>query len=882
MLGDEIPKQYEPHEVEKHWYKFWEENNLFRADVDQVKKTFSIVIPPPNVTGELHMGHALNSILQDSLCRFKKMNGYSVLWLPGTDHAGIATQNVVERQLVSEGTSRHELGREKFVERVWDWRSKYGDRIINQLKRLGASCDWSRERFTMDEGLSLAVKQVFVRLYKEGFIYRGDYIVNWCPRCHTAISDLEVEHNEENGSLYHINYPFLNGAGHITVATTRPETMLGDTAVAVHPKDQRYKGKIGKMLMLPLVNREIPVIADSYVDRSFGTGALKVTPAHDLNDFELGRRHNLENIIIMDSNACMTDEAGQYTGLDRFECRKKVVADLKKQGFLKKISELNHGVGYCYRCQTVVEPMLSKQWFVAVSLLADEAVNAVKGGKTRIIPKMWEKTYFEWMGNIRDWCISRQIWWGHRIPAWYCSSCTNIIVETEAPSSCNQCGGVSFVQETDVLDTWFSSSLWPFSTMGWPEETPELKLYYPTSVLITGFDILFFWVSRMLMMGVHFMDEVPFKDVYIHALVRDSEGQKMSKSKGNVIDPLSIIDKFGTDAFRFTLMAFAAQGRDIRFSEERIAGYRNFVNKLWNAARFTIMNMDKNICGDIKGIDKSELEHRFILTRLQQVNQEVIDAIESYRFNDVAQALYQFTWHEFCDWYLEMIKPFLYGNDERVKNRALNVLHFILESLVKMLHPVMPFITEEIYHLLPGTSGSIMKSVWPVFNEKLIFPDALSEMGVVMNIITAIRNIRGEMNVLPAVKISVICRCADESFAGIVNRNENILKSLARLSSLEWGVEMKKPQQCAAGVIDGMEIFIPLSGVIDVKTETKRLTKELIKLAKEISITKTKLENEDFIEKAPARVVENERNKLIAFTDKMQKFDKNLKQLREM
>lgn len=882
MLGVEIPKQYEPHEVEKHWYRFWEENNLFRADVDQVKKTFSIVIPPPNVTGELHMGHALNNILQDSLCRFKKMNGYSVLWLPGTDHAGIATQNVVERQLVSEGTSRHKLGREKFVERVWDWRSKYGNRIINQLKRLGASCDWSRERFTMDEGLSLAVKQVFVRLYKEGFIYRGDYIVNWCPRCHTAISDLEVEHNEENGSLYHINYPFVNGGGHITVATTRPETMLGDTAVAVHPKDQRYKGRIGKKLLLPLVDREIPVIADSYVDRSFGTGALKVTPAHDLNDFELGRRHNLENIIIMDSNACMTDEAGRYAGLDRFECRKKVVEDLKKQGFLKKISELSHGVGYCYRCQTVVEPMLSKQWFVAVSLLADEAVKAVKGGKTQIIPKVWEKTYFEWMDNIRDWCISRQIWWGHRIPAWYCSGCTNIMVETEAPSSCSQCGGVSLIQETDVLDTWFSSSLWPFSTMGWPEETPELKLYYPTSVLITGFDILFFWVSRMLMMGVHFMDEVPFKDVYIHALVRDSEGQKMSKSKGNVIDPLSVIDNFGTDAFRFTLMAFAAQGRDIRLSEERIAGYRNFVNKLWNAARLTIMNMDENICGDIKGIDKAELEHRFILTRIQQVNREVVNAFESYRFNDVAQILYQFAWHEFCDWYLEMIKPFLYGNDERVKNRALNVLHFILESLVKMLHPVMPFITEEIYHLLPGTSGSIMRSDWPVFDEKLVFPDALSEMGVVMNIITAIRNIRGEMNVLPAVKIPAICRCADESFAGVVKKNENILKSLARLSSLEWGVEIKKPQQCAAGVIDGMEIFIPLSGVIDVKSEIKRLSKELIKLTKEISISKIKLENEDFIEKAPARVVESERGKLIALTDKMHKFDKNLKQLREM
>ena len=668
MSNNVLDKGYEPRDVENKWYAFWEREGLFAARETSDRACYAIVIPPPNVTGVLHMGHALNITLQDILCRYRRLSGDNVLWMPGTDHAGIATQNVVERKLAEEDIDRHQLGREKFIERVWQWREESGCAIINQLKRLGASCDWGRERFTMDEGLSRAVRKVFVQLHREGLIYRGNYIINWCPRCRTALSDLEVEHEELDGHLYHIRYPLVGETGAITVATTRPETMLGDTAVAVHPEDERYADLKATSVLLPLMNREIPIIRDEYVDRTFGTGGLKVTPAHDPNDFEIGRRHNLPEIKVIDDDGRMTPEAGSFHGLDRFECRKAVVEALQKEGLLEKIEAHKHGVGHCYRCKSVVEPNLSRQWFVKVKPLAEKALSAVEKGETRIIPDTWKNTYFEWLNNIRDWCISRQIWWGHQIPAWTCSSCEELVVAMGAPETCPKCGSRDLVQETDVLDTWFSSALWPFSTMGWPDETPLLKSFYPTAVLVTGFDILFFWVARMMMMGLHFMGEVPFRDVYVHALVRDENGQKMSKSKGNVIDPLHTIDQYGTDAFRFTLAAFAAQGRDIKMSEQRVEGYRHFINKLWNAARFSFMHLTETMpAPDKKSLS---LPDRWILSRLRLVAENVRDALDQYRFNDAASALYRFVWHEFCDWYLEVSKPALYNETDQDSRRS--------------------------------------------------------------------------------------------------------------------------------------------------------------------------------------------------------------------
>ena len=712
MSSNLLEKSYAPHEVEQRWYQYWEEQDLFAAEEKSPQKGYSIVIPPPNVTGVLHMGHALNITLQDVLCRYRRLRGDNVLWMPGTDHAGIATQNVVEKKLASEGTDRHALGREKFIEAVWEWRKKYGGEIINQLKRLGASCDWKRERFTMDEGLSRAVRKVFVELYHEGLIYRDNYIINWCHRCHTALADLEVEHEERDGHLYHIRYPFVKGEGAIVVATTRPETMLGDTAVAVHPDDERYRDLKSEAVMLPLMNREIPLIKDSYVDMAFGTGGLKVTPAHDPNDFEIGMRHDLPALKVIGDDGKMTSEAGRFEGLDRFEARKAVIKALEKEKLLEEIEPYKHSVGHCYRCHTMVEPNLSRQWFVKVKPLAQQAIKAVKSGQTRIIPDMWTKTYYDWMENIRDWCISRQIWWGHQIPAWTCADCEEMIVSMEAPQACTQCGGAKLVQETDVLDTWFSSALWPFSTMGWPDKTPLLKTFYPTSVLVTAFDILFFWVARMMMMGIQFMQDVPFKDVYVHALVRDEEGKKMSKSTGNVIDPLTVIEQYGTDAFRFTLAAFAAQGRDVKMSEKRIEGYRHFVNKLWNAARFALMHIDQPY--EKINFDGLSLPDRWILSRLSRVTQTVAEALENYRFNDAAAEIYNFVWHQFCDWYLEAIKPALYEKEgPQKKETTLGVLWRVMHDTLILLHPFMPFVTEEIWHKLPGTQGSIMKAVFP-------------------------------------------------------------------------------------------------------------------------------------------------------------------------
>jgi valyl-tRNA synthetase len=882
MSNLQFDKAYEPHEVEKRWYEFWEKEQLFAAKDQSPQASYSIVIPPPNVTGVLHMGHALNNTMQDILCRYRRLRGDNVLWMPGTDHAGIATQNVVEKKLAEEGTDRHALGREKFIAAVWQWRKKYGNAIINQLKRLGASCDWERERFTMDDGLSRAVRKVFVQLYDEGLIYRGNYIINWCHRCHTALADLEVEHEDHDGNLYHIRYPYANGSGGIVVATTRPETMLGDTAVAVHPDDERYQNIEADAVILPLMNREIPIIKDSYVDMSFGTGGLKITPAHDPNDFEIGGRHNLDSIKVISDNGDMTAEAGSYEGLDRFECRKAVIEDLKQQELLVKIEPYQHSVGHCYRCKTVVEPNLSKQWFVRVKPLAEKAIAAVESGQTRIIPEMWTNTYYEWMNNIRDWCVSRQIWWGHQIPAWTCGDCGEMIVAMDAPRACRSCDSNNLVQETDVLDTWFSSALWPFSTMGWPEETQLLKTFYPTSVLVTGFDILFFWVARMMMMGIHFMKDVPFKDVYVHALVRDEAGKKMSKSKGNVIDPLSVIDRYGTDAFRFTLAAFAAQGRDIKMSEKRVDGYRHFINKIWNAARFALMHFERGY-GKFDPQNIS-LADRWILSRLQKTTADVAAALDSYRFNEAAGAVYNFVWHEFCDWYLEAIKPALYdkkGPQAAEATRA--VLWRVLRDILVLLHPFIPFVTEEIWHHMPGTEGSIMVAAHPADGaESFQNPEAETEMALLMAVITGIRNVRGEMNIAPSLSLKVEIQSEDEPTRQILASHQDLMVNLAKLDALMVEKIGQRPKSSATAVVKGATIFVSLQDIIDFGKETLRLEKEINKLGTELSKVAKKLENDGFMSKAPADVIEKVRQKQAALLEKQQKIQTNLDKIKEV
>ncbi|MBW2370839.1 MAG: valine--tRNA ligase [Deltaproteobacteria bacterium] len=860
MDGKLLDKGYEPQAVEKHWYAYWLREGLFAAKETSKEDSYAIVIPPPNVTGVLHIGHGLNITLQDILCRYRRLCGDNVLWMPGSDHAGIATQNVVERHLASEGLDRHQLGREKFIEKVWEWREKSGGAIINQLKRLGASCDWDRERFTMDEGLSKAVRKVFVGLYDQGLIYRGNYITNWCPRCLTALSDLEVEHEEIDGHLYHIRYPFTDGSGAITIATTRPETMLGDTAVAVHPEDERYRDLSADSVMLPLMDRPIPIIRDDYVDMAFGSGGLKVTPAHDPNDFEIGRRHHLPELTVIGDDGNMTAEAGKFAGMDRFKCRKAVVAELDQQGLLEKIEDHKHGVGHCYRCKSVVEPNLSRQWFVKAKPLADKALDAVKQGHTRIIPDIWEKTYFDWMENIRDWCISRQIWWGHQIPAWTCTECGELIVATETPEACPKCKAANLVQESDVLDTWFSSALWPFSTMGWPDKTPLLKTFYPTSTLVTAFDILFFWVARMMMMGIHFMDDVPFKDVYIHALVRDENGQKMSKSKGNVIDPLETIDQFGTDAFRFTLAAFAAQGRDIRMSEKRVEGYRNFINKLWNAARFSLMHV--KAAADLPEKETLSLPDRWILSRL-----------------------YKFVWHEFCDWYLELIKPALYDETNDAGRVTSAVLARVLKETLILLHPFIPFVTEEIWHKLPGTDNSIMLASYPqVDGDGHMVRDAASEanMALVMQIITGVRNIRGEMNLAPSLALNATVHIAEPGNRETALEHETLIKKLARLNNLVINQPGEKPPASATAIVQGATVFVPLEEILDIDKEVARLNKELAKLEVELKKVSKKLSNEGFLSKAPEEVVAKVRQKYDGFVEKQQKLETHLKKVQSI
>jgi valyl-tRNA synthetase len=869
MASKVLDKSYDPHRVEEKWYAFWVERGFFRADENSDAQAYSIVIPPPNVTGSLHIGHALNNTLQDILVRFKRMQGYNVLWMPGTDHAGIATQNVVERQLREEGLDRHALGREKFIERIWRWKEQSGGTIISQLKKLGASCDWSRERFTLDEGLSEAVKEVFVRLYEEGLIYRSQYIINWCPRCRTALSDLEVEHEEISGKLYYLKYPFKGSDRFVIVATTRPETMLGDTAVAVNPGDERYRDFIGEKIILPVLGREIPLIADPYVDIQFGTGALKITPAHDFNDFEIGLKHGLEQIKVIDEAGRMNEHGGPYRGMDRFECRKKIVEDFERDGILTKTEEYRHMVGHCYRCKTIVEPNLSLQWFVGTKPLARPAIEAVREGRTRIIPEVWEKTYFEWMENIRDWCISRQIWWGHRIPAWYCD-CGEIIVAKEKPAGCPKCGSSRLTPETDVLDTWFSSALWPFSTLGWPRRTKELERFYPTSALVTGFDILFFWVARMMMMGLKFMGDVPFRDVYIHGLVRDERGEKYSKTRGNVVDPLDLIEKYGADALRFTLAALTMPGSDLKLSESRTEGYRHFVNKIWNASRFALMHLEDFRTGEPSGtppkatdVGEYSIPDRWIRGRLNQVIGEVEQALENYKFNEATHVLYQFVWHEFCDWYLELIKSYLYQDaDPERRLRAQETLTTVLDAILRMLHPFMPFVTEEIWQQLPieKGEGSIMKADFPKVERQFEDPEASEEMGRVIEIVTALRNIRGEMNIPPGEQITVFLRVRDKKVRERLDRDRSFIRTLARVQELNIGEATERGAYNAFVVVRDVEIFVPMDRS-RMEEEVKRLQREISKVEKEIVFVDKKLSNDQFLARAPKDVVEEMRKK---------------------
>ncbi len=881
MSRPTLAKGYEPWDVEEKWEKHWEENKTFTPDVEDERDPYSIVIPPPNVTGVLHMGHGLNLTIMDILCRFNRQQGKNVLWIPGTDHAGIATQNVVERRLKEEGKTRDDLGREKFIERVWEWKKEKGDHILSQIRRMGASVDWTREAFTFDDQRAKAVREVFVKLFEDGLIYKGDYIINWCNRCHTALADDEVEHEPKPGKLHHIRYSLTDGSGDVIIATTRPETMLADTAIAVNPEDDRFNHLIGKTVTVPLVGREIPVIGDTYVDIEFGTGCLKVTPAHDMNDWELGRKHGLEVIAILDEQGYVNENAPEkYRGMFKEDARKAVMDDLEAEGRVVLVEDHDHKVGVCYRCKSVIEPHVSTQWFVSMKPLAEKARAAVPE-KTQIFPEHWTKTYYKWLDEIRDWCISRQIWWGHRIPAWTCEDCGELIVAKEDPTSCTKCGGSKLIQDEDVLDTWFSSALWPFSTMGWPDDSKELAKYYPTSCLVTGFDILFFWVARMMMMGLHFKQEVPFHHVYIHALVRDEHGKKMSKSTGNVIDPLDMIKKYGADALRFTLASFAAMGRDIKLSEQRIEGYRHFMNKIWNAARFALMNLPDTI--PAVELSKAEsLADKWILHRLEEVKEQVKVATEGYRFNEIAQTLYKFVWSEFCDWYLEMVKPALYGEDEAAKNTTRKVLWTVLSETLILLHPTTPFITQEIWSALPRPEGDdrsddIATLAFPEMRPELRNPDALAEMELFMGVVSGVRNIRTELLIEPARKLDLLVRTVSEADKVVLEANIDLIKSLGRLENVTIGADVKGPKASGSTVVQGNEIYVPLEGVVDFDAELARLEKNIVKIEKTRVGVEKKLGNPGFVNNAPEAVVEKEKAKLAEMDEELAK----LTQLKE-
>lgn len=878
-----IPKVYDPASVEKKWYEFWEKNRYFHAEPEPGKKPFSIVIPPPNITGKLHMGHALDNTLQDILIRWHRMMGDNTLWMPGYDHAGLATQIKVEEVLKKEeGKTRFDLGREEFVKRVWAWKEEYGDRIINQLKCLGISCDWERKRFTMDEGCSRAVRETFVSLFEKGLIYKGTRITNWCVNCHTALSDIEVEHEDTPGHLWYVRYPVVGEEDtYLTIATTRPETIPGDTAVAVNPEDERYAKLIGKTLRLPILNREIPVIADSYVDTKFGTGAVKITPSHDPNDYEMGLRHKLPEIVVIGKDGVMTEEAGPFAGLERYECRKQIVARLKEEGYLVKIEEHSHAVGHCQRCHNIVEPLVSTQWFVKMQPLVKAAVDCVTDGRTQFVPERFTKNYTGWMENIHDWCISRQIWWGHRIPVWYCDDCGEMSASRTDLEKCPKCGSTHIHQDEDALDTWFSSALWPFSTMGWPDNTELLKQFYPTSVLVTGYDIIFFWVARMLIMGMEFMKEIPFEKVFIHGLVRDSQGRKMSKSLGNGIDPLEVIEKYGADTLRFMLITGNTPGNDMRFYWERVEGTRNFANKIWNASRFALMNME--------GYDKDAelapytLADKWILSRLQDTVKDVTGLLERFELGEAGRAIYDFIWSEVCDWYIEIAKPRLY-NKEAAAERATaqHVLATVLVSAMKLLHPYMPFITEEIYQCLPHEAESIMISKWPVADESLIDPEAERGMNAIMDSIKAIRNMRAEVNANPGKKIPAIM-LVSEDLREVVAHNDSYIKLLGGIDNLELRpLNGEKPENAMAAVVTGIEVYLPLAGLIDVEKETQRLSKELAAMEKDLQRAGGKLNNAGFLAKAPEDVIAKERAKYEELSGKIEAVKKRMAYLAEL
>ncbi len=877
-----IAKQYDPSQVEDRLYKKWMDEGYFHAVPDKNKKPYTIVMPPPNITGQLHMGHALDNTLQDILTRTKRMQGYSALWLPGTDHASIATEAKIVDAMAKEGITKDMIGREKFLERAWEWRKVYGGRIVEQLKKLGSSCDWERERFTMDEGLSKAVQEVFLKLYDKGLIYKGERITNWCPKCNTSISDIEVEYEEQAGHFWHIKYPVKNSDEFVIIATTRPETLLGDTAVAVNPEDERYTHLVGKTLILPLVNKEIPVIADSYVDKEFGTGCVKITPAHDPNDFEVGLRHDLPVVRIMDDNAIMNDNAGQYKGLDRYEARKKMVEDLEKLGLLVKIENHSHNVGTCQRCRTVVEPFISKQWYVRMKPLAEPAIEAVRSGATKFVPDRFSKIYYNWMENIQDWCISRQLWWGHRIPAYYCQECGQVMVQGDAPDKCSKCGSTKIEQDPDTLDTWFSSALWPFSTLGWPEKTEDLEYYYPTDVLVTGYDIIFFWVARMIFSGVEHMKETPFKFVFIHGIVRDSQGRKMSKSLGNGIDPLEVIAQYGTDALRFALVIGNSPGNDLRFSPEKVEAARNFANKVWNASRFVLMNFDEDL--DFSKVDKNKftIADKWIMSRINTVTKEVTENIDKFELGLGLQKVYDFIWEEFCDWYIEMVKPRLYDRESEGRLEAQYVLNFVLGNAMKLLHPYMPFVTEEIYTHLINDGKSIMISDWPEYSNELNFTADEAKMKTIMDAIRNIRNIRAEMNVPPAKRAKMIFVVAGADEKETLAEGEAFFQRLAGAS--EVVVQSDKegiPADAVGTVIAGVEIFIPLDELIDFEKEIERLTKEMKNLEGELKRVNGKLSNEGFVSKAPASVIEEEKAKREKYQDMYDKVVERLEGLKK-
>ncbi|KEI77128.1 valyl-tRNA synthetase [Clostridium botulinum A2 117] len=857
----EMAKTYDPKEFEERLYKNWEEKSYFTPEVDENKTPYTIVLPPPNITGKLHLGHALDDTLQDILMRTKRMQGYSTLWLPGQDHASIATEVKVENELLKEGIVKKEIGREAFLEKVWEWTDEYRGKIRNQIKKLGCSLDFTRERFTMDEQLDKAVKHFFVKLYNEGLIYQGNRITNWCPKCKTALSDAEIEYSEHEGHFWHVKYPVVDSDEYLEIATTRPETMLGDTAVAVNPKDERYAHLVGKTLILPLVNREIPIVADDYVDMEFGTGAVKITPAHDPNDYQVGKRHNLPEINVMFDDGRINYEETRYHGMDRYEARKAIVEDLKNEGFLVKIKEHNHNVSCHDRCNTVIEPIISKQWFVKMEELAKPAIDVVKNKKVKFVPERFDKTYFNWMENIQDWCISRQLWWGHRIPVWYCKDCGEVIVVTEEPKKCPKCNSEKLQQDNDVLDTWFSSALWPFSTLGWPDKTPDLKYFYPNNTLVTGYDIIFFWVARMVFSGLYCMDDIPFDTVLIHGIVRDSEGKKMSKSLGNGVDPIEVIDEYGADALRFTLVTGNAPGNDIRYYPERVEAARNFANKIWNASRFVLMNLDKDLMDKYKDNKNYTIADKWILSRLNTVVKEVTENIEKFELGIASQKIYDFIWGEFCDWYIELVKPVLYGEDEQSKGIPFNVLHKVLETSLQLLHPIMPFITEEIYTHLYTEYESIVISKWPEYDEILKDEKSEKDMEYIIEAIKSIRNVRTEMNVPPSRKAKLMIYLTEKEAERSFKEGEVYFQKLASASEVSFLENKETSDKNVSVVTRGAEIFIPLLELVDIEKELERLNKEKEKLEKEIDRVEKKLANEKFVSKAPESVVNEEREK---------------------